>query len=144
MTQAHDPTFPQSTSGSWYPKKYVVGVIDTLREAEQAQQAFQQAGYTAEELRLMESAEVVQTHKEMEDRKNTLQHFLSSFQGNTDETGAQIYLFEAKQGHHILYVRASSDPEVDAIAALMQQYHAHTIKYFGQWSVADIPPRTLS
>lgn len=141
MTQAQDPKFPQSTSGSLYPKNYVVGVIDDLSEAQQAIQAFQNAGYSAEEARLMESDEALHKVEELDQEKNVFQRFFSSFQGRTDETGVEIYRLEASKGHHILNVRADSDDQVDKIAALMQRYHGHTVKFFGPWSVADIPPR---
>ncbi len=143
MTQAHDPKFPQSASGALYPKNYVVGIIDDLQEARQATQAFQQAGYDADEIRLMESGEVLQTAQKVEDEKNPLQRFLSSFQNTTDETGAYIYQLAARQGKHILHVRADSHEDVDKISALMQRYHAHTIKFFGPWSVADVPPQSV-
>lgn len=143
MTQAQDSQFPQSPSGSWYPKGYVVGVIDGLQEAQEARQAFRKAGYTAEEIRLMESKETLQKAQELEEDKNPLQRLLSSFQDTTDETGAHIYQLEAQKGNHILYVRADREEEVDKIAALMQCYHAHAVKYFGSWSVADIPPRDM-
>lgn len=144
MAQAHDPRFPQSWSGSLYPKNYVVGVIDNLQEARRAQEAFREAGYHAEEIRLMESQEITQKAEELEETKNPLQRFLSSFQETTDETGAHVYQVEAQKGRHILYVRADSDDEVEKIAALMQQYHAHAVKYFGPWSVADVPPQNTS
>lgn len=141
MAQTHDSQFPRSKTGSWYPTDYVVGVIDDLQEAREARQAFQKEGYTAEEVRLMKSNEVVQRTQQFEKDKNPLQRFLSSFQETTDETGAHIYQLEAHKGRHVLYVRAQREEEVDPIAALMQRYHAHTVKYFGPWSVADIPQR---
>jgi hypothetical protein len=144
MTQAHDPKFPQSTSGSWYPKNYVVGVIDDFQEAQQAQKAFQAAGHPAEELRLMSSEEATHKVEKLEEEKNPFQRFFSFFQGVTDETGAHVYEREARQGNHILYVRAENEEESKSIAALMQRYHAHTVKYFGPWAVADLPPQSTT
>lgn len=144
MTQAQDPKFPQSADGSLYPKNYVVGVIDDLSEAKQAIEAFKEAGYSAEEIRLMKSEEAQQKPAELDRDKNVFQRFFSSFQGKTDETGIDVYQQEASKGKHILHVRADSDDEVDKITALMQRYHGHAIKFFGQWSVADMPPRDTS
>jgi len=141
MTQAHDSTFPQSASGSWYPKDYVVGVLNDLQEAQRAQQALEEAGYTAENIRLMESTEAVQKNRDLEKEQNPLQRFFSSFQDKTDETGAHVYLVEAQKGHHILYVHADTQEDVEKIAALMRRYHGHTMKFFSSWSVADIPPQ---
>lgn len=139
--QAHDERFPQSPGGSLYPTHYVVGVIDDLREAEQAEQAFKDAGYDAGGIRLFEGQEAVEKAQKLEEQKNWLQQFLSSFQDTTDETGVSIYRKEAHRGHNILNVRADSRQEVESIRDLMTQFHAHALKYFGPWSVEDLPPR---
>lgn len=143
MTQAHDPKFPQSSSGAFYPKNYVVGIIDDREQARQARQAFKDAGYEANEIRLMESQEAQQKVQQLDEEKNWLQRILSSFQDTSDETGADVYQRAAQQGKQVLYVRAHSQDEVDKISALMQRYHAHTVKFFGSWSVADIPPGSV-
>ena len=144
MTQANDPNFPRTSSGTWYPKDYVAGVIDDLQEAQKAHEAFKNAGYQSEEVRLMESSEAAQQVEEHEQEKSPLQHFLSSFQSTTDETGAFVYQQEARKGNHILYVHANSKDDAEGIASLMQQYHAHAVKFFGRWSVADMHPRDPS
>lgn len=143
MTQAHDPKFPQSPTGALYPKNYVVGVIDNLQQAQAACQAFKDAGYHADEIRLMEGHEAVQKIEQLEEEKNWLQRLLSSFQDTSDETGARIYENAARLGKQILHVHANSAEDVDKISALMERYHAHTIKFFGTWSVADIPPDSI-
>lgn len=143
MTQAHDPKFPQSSSGAFYPKNYVVGIIDDIQEARLAKQAFKDAGYNIDEIRLMESQEAQQKMHQLDEEKNWLQRIFSSLQGNTDETGAHIYRLAAQQGKQILHVRADSQDEVNRISALMQRYHAHAVKFFGSWSVADVPPQSI-
>jgi hypothetical protein len=148
MTQAHHPKFPQTAVGSLYPTNYVVGVIDDLEEGRRAVQAFAEAGYDSSTVRLMDAQEALDKHRELEHRKNRFQRFFSGLQDATDETGAYVYRFEAREGHHILYVRACSSQlrvcstsEVDQIRELMEQFHAHTIKFFSFWWVEDIPPR---
>ena len=143
MAQAYSPKFPQTVSGSLYPRNYVVAVIDDMWEAEQAAQAFLDAGYSVRDIRLMRSSEALERIEELEHGRNWLQRFLSSFQGTTDETGAQVYKFEAEKGHHILHIHAISPQEVEQIRDILEVYHAHTIKYFGTWSVEDLPPRHI-
>lgn len=140
--QAHDEKFPQSASGALYPTHYVVGVIDDLREAEHAEQAFKDAGYDPCGIRLFEGGKAVEKAQELEIQKNWLQQILSSFQDTTDETGVSIYQKEARQGHNILNVRADSRQDVEHIRDLMARFHAHAMKYFGPWSVEDLPPRS--
>lgn len=148
MTHAYHPQFPHNPIGSLYPINYVVGVIDDLQEAQKAAQAFNNAGYDASTTRLMESQEAIAKLQELEGRKNRFQRFFSSFQATTDETGADIYRFEARQGHHILFVRACASTiracslgEIQQISTLMERFHAHAIKFFGFWAVEDLPPQ---
>lgn len=143
MTQADNPKFPQSLSGALYPTNYIVGVIDDLEEAQLASQALRDAGYSINAARLMESHEALEKIQELQIKKNRFQRFFSSFQTATDETGADVYHFEAMQGHHLLYVHAHTQSEIERVRDLMEQYHAHTIKFFGLWSVEDIPPRNI-
>jgi len=146
MTQAYHPKFPQKTSGSSYPTNYIVCVFDDLEDARQALQAFREAGYEEDTVRLMDSQEAIAKMQELEQNKNAFQRFFSSFQGATDETGAEIYAFEAREGNHILYVRACatsirtcSTNEIGQIRAILAAHHARTVKFFGTWAVEDIP-----
>lgn len=141
MTQAYHPKFPQTISGAIYPVNYVVAVIDDLWEAQQAAQAFIESGYDVSNIRLMDSHEALEKIHELEAGRNWLQRFFSSFQGTTDETGAAVYKSEAQKGYHILHVHATTSQEVERIRDILEVYHAHTIKYFGPWSVEDLPPR---
>lgn len=146
MTQAYNPKFPQTPSGSLYPTNYIVCVFDKLEDGQQALQAFHDAGYEEDTVRLMGADETVAKVSELEKRKNPFQRFFSSFQGATDETGAEIYLLEAKEGHHILYVRACATSmrtcntdEISGIRAILKDHHARIVKFFGTWAVEDIP-----
>jgi hypothetical protein len=139
--QAHDPNFPQTFSGALYPLNYVVAVIDDLWEAQMAAQAFLDAGYDMSGIRLMDSNEALQKMEDLEAKRNWFQRFLASFQGVTDETGVGIYKVEAQRNHQILHIHAATDEEVEKIRDILDVYHAHTIKFFGPWSVEDIPPK---
>lgn len=147
MVQAYRPNFPQKVTGSLYPTNYVVCVIDDLGKARQAEQAFKDAGYDANTVRLMNSEEALEKIQELEQRKNRFQRFFSSFQDATDDTGTDIFRFEAKLGHHLLYVRACaysvrtcSTHEIEQIRDIMAAFNAHAIKFFGFWWVEDVPP----
>jgi hypothetical protein len=147
MTQAYHPKFPQTMTGSLYPLNYVVCVFDDLTEGRQAQEAFRAAGYDSNTVRLMESQEALNKLKELEQQKNVFQRFLSSFQDATDDTGADIFTFEVKQGHHLLFVRACgaslracAPEEIAQIRTILGRFHARTIKFFSPWWVEDVAP----
>ncbi|HLI69434.1 MAG TPA: hypothetical protein VKV19_06705 [Ktedonobacteraceae bacterium] len=150
MTQAYYPKYPQAMIGSLYPTNYIVCVINDLQEAMQAVEAFQAAGFDASTVRLMKASELLEKIQELEQRKSAFQRFFSSFQDINNETGMEVYQLEAKQGHHILYIRTcapsvctSPSREIGRIREILGRYRAHTIKFFGTWSVEDIPPLHL-
>jgi hypothetical protein len=147
MTQAYHPKFPQTVTGSIYPVNYVVSVIDDLNQATKALQAFKEAGYDANTVRLMTSQEALEKIQELEQQKNFFQRFVSSFQDATDDTGIDIFRFEAREGHHILFVRACgaslracAPQEIQQIRDILGRYNARTIKFFSPWWVEDVPP----
>lgn len=147
MAQAYNPKFPQTMVGSLYPTNYIVCVIDDLQEAMQAVEAFQTAGFDTSTIHLMKASETLEKIQELGQRKRAFQRLFSSFQDANDETGTEVYHLAAKEGHHILYIRAcapsvrtSSIREIGLIREILGRYQAHTIKFFGTWSVEDIPP----
>lgn len=147
MTQAYHPKFPQTVTGSMYPVNYVVCVIDDLDQAQQALQAFKDAGYDANTVRLMTSQQALDKIQELEHQKNVFQRFISSFQDATDDTGIDIFRFEARQGNNILFVRACgaslracAPEEIRQIRDILGRYHARTIKFFSPWWVEDVLP----
>jgi hypothetical protein len=126
---AHDSNFPERPSGVIYPKNYVVGVIDDPQEAERAVQALQEAGFTHQDIRLFHNEEVIAHVQEAKKRRNRLQRLVAAFQQGTDEgDDIQVYVEEARLGHHILNVHAANDAQVERVRDIITTYHAHTIK----------------
>lgn len=139
---AHDSNFPQRPSGAIYPKNYVVGVINDPQEAERSVQALQEAGFAHQDIRLFHIEELIEHVQEAEKRRNPLQRLVATFQQGTDEgDDTQVYLEEARLGHHILNVHAANKAQVERVREIITTYHAHTIKYFGTWTIADLPPK---
>ena len=129
---AHDSNFPQRPSGAIYPKHYVVGVINDPQEA----------GFAHHDIRLFHNEELIEHVQQAEKRRNPLQRLVATFQQGTDEgDDTQVYVEEARLGHHILNVYASNEAQVERVRDIITTYHAHTIKYFGTWTIADLHPK---
>jgi hypothetical protein len=123
-----------------YPLHRVVGVIDTLQEAEQAVRALQDAGYQAQDVHLIPSQEFIAGVREWEHRKSPLAQTVEIFLASDDDGFPRdTYLHEAEQGHVILSVRLSTSEQVNQVRDILVNYHAHHIKSFGRWAIADLP-----
>ena len=138
MTQGAD--FQHTGQVTAYPIHRVVGVIDSLQEAQQAVQALQEAGFSAEDIHLIQSQDFIAGVREWKQRKNPLSQVVEIFLASYDEGfPGETYLHEAEQGHAILSVRLTSSEQVNQVGDILVNYHAHQIKYFGRWAIADLP-----
>ena len=138
MTQGAD--FQHTGPRLPYPLHRVVGVIDTLQEAEQAVQALQAAGYRTQDIRLIQSQEFIAGVREWKRQKSPLARTVAIFLASDDEGfPGDLYLSEAEQGHAILGVRLSTSEQVNHVRDILVNYHAHLIKYFGRGAIEDLP-----
>ncbi len=142
MTQGAD--FQHAGPVTSYPIHRVVCVIDSLQEAKQAVHALQDAGFSAEDIHLIRSQDFIGGVREWKQRKNPLSQVVEIFLASYDEGfPGETYLHEAEQGHAILSVRLPSSEQVNQVRDILVNSHAHQIKYFGRWAIADLPADDL-
>jgi hypothetical protein len=135
-----DAGFQQNPPTSSFPKDHLIGVIDNLQEAQQAAQALQGAGFEAKDIRLYSSQDFPEAMQQKQQQKNPLSQavhdfFISSDQGGPDD----IYVAEARLGHHILAVYIQKPEQVDPARTILTDHHAHLIKYIGDLTTTDFP-----
>src|SRR5436309_254866 len=91
-----DRTFQQVGSTLSFPGKHVVGVLDSLQEAEQAVQALVGAGYPVEDVALIRSQDFAAALQELRRNGVRFSRMGHQLQGTTDE-GSLRELLEASQ-----------------------------------------------
>ena len=121
-------TFPAAP----FPRKYIHSVFDDLQDAMQAVQALRAAGYDARDIHLMASWD----YMEAVERRQAPMNFLSSI----DEDFVNVYLHQARRGHHILVVHLSRYEQILEVRTLLASHHAHLVKYVSTWTFADLLP----
>ncbi len=133
-------TFPVAP----FPRKYVHSVIDNLSQAEQALQALQDAGYHAQDIRLLASREYLAALEHRLRQQSRLSDWLFRFFTSTDDGfPGDVYLHEAQRGHFILAVHLMCSVQMEQVRDLLVPYRAHHIKYIGTWTVTDLPSSFL-
>ena len=127
-------TFPAAP----FPCKYVHSVVDTLQDAAQAVLALQAAGCDTRDIHLMASWDFVAAVEGGYQQQGRLsQTFLQIF-SLIDEGFEEVYLHEARRGHHILVVRPSRHEQIIQVRDLLASHHAHLVKYVDSWTVANL------
>ena len=135
MTQDNKNAFPTSS----FPKDHVVAIIDTIEEANQAVQALQQAGYSADAIHLYPSQDFINSFENTQQQTSGFAKMLHTIQGSSDEGFAgNMYLDEAHRGNNVLAVYEPKEDQTQRISDVLKKYHAHLIKYFGTWAVTDL------
>ncbi|HYK84671.1 MAG TPA: hypothetical protein VEV19_04850 [Ktedonobacteraceae bacterium] len=112
-----------------FPRKYVHSAFDDLQDAVRANLALLEAGYDSKNIHILASKDYVEA---MERRQTLLSFLLSS--------DLDVYLQEARQGHHILVVRLSRYEQMEQIRKLLAPQGAHLMKYVDTWSVTELLP----
>ncbi len=143
MAQDRDPNFPINPAGNVHPKDYVVAVFNDQNDAEKAVQALRDAGFGANDIRLLSGQELTERFHEVETvekKRNPLSRLAGAFvQGAEEEGDTAAYLEEARRGHTILNVYAGKPEQVKRISELLSKHHAHKIKYYGTWTITNFP-----
>jgi hypothetical protein len=112
-----------------FPRKYVHSVFEGWEDAVQAYRILLEAGYDGKDIHILVSGEYV----EAMERRQTLISFLLS-------NDLDVYLQEARRGHHILAVRLSRYEQMKQVRDLLAPHHAHLMKYVDTWTVTDLLP----
>ena len=136
-----DRTFQQVGSTLSFPGKHVVGVLDSLQEAEQAVQALVDAGYHVEDMALIPSQDFPSALQEHVRKEGRFWHIMHQLQVTTDE-GSLGELLEASAppGSAIISLYVPQGEHLDEVSALLFNHGARLVKYVGTWSVVDLFP----
>ena len=136
-----DRTFQQVGSTLSFPGKHVVGVLDSLQEAEQAIQALVDAGYHVEDMALIPSQDFPSALQEHVRKEGRFWHIMHQLQVTTDE-GSLGELLEASAppGSAIISLYVPQGEHLDEVSALLFNHGARLVKYVGTWSVEDLFP----
>jgi hypothetical protein len=139
MSNPQETPFPPAAHRIGESASWVVGVIDTPEEAERAEQAARATGYREDDLVVLHGADAVNVQQAKEQQLNPISKVFAWLARATTDPGTaeQEYTEEAKQGHSIVSIRAEEPDEVDRAVRLLDTYHAHRVKHFGQWVLTD-------
>ncbi len=136
-----DMTFQHVSSALPVPGKHVVGVFDSLQEAEQAVQALGDAGYHMEDMALIPSQDVPSAFRERLRKEGLFWRIMHHLQVTTDE-GSLRELLEAsaRQGSAIISLYVPQREHIGEVSALLFNHGARLVEYVGNWSVEDLFP----
>ncbi len=132
-----DRTFQQVGSTLSFPGKHVVGVLDSLQEAEQAVDA----GYHVEDMALIPSQDFPSALQERVRKEGRFWHIMHQLQVTTDEGSlGELLEASARPGSAIISLYVPQGEHLDEVSALLFNHGASLVRYVGTWSVEDLFP----
>jgi hypothetical protein len=137
-----DNPFSPSITGTIYPTDYMTGIIYDLEDAEKAVEALEQAGFDAKQIVLFTSQQALEKLQESQKQQSLLRKIMGVIASVASDTAGEYYLLyekAAREGQHILNIYAPTPELQNHAHTILKAHHGHTIKFFGQWTVKDLP-----
>ncbi|HEU5349054.1 MAG TPA: hypothetical protein VFU63_10635 [Ktedonobacterales bacterium] len=118
---------------------YVIAVLDTPEQAQQAQEALKEQGFAAADIVL--SAPLQPRTPESEREQGTLADPPIRSESLLTEEGydQEIYATERARGHIVIQVQTPKAKDVDIAHKILTAHGAHTIKRVGTWTRENLP-----
>jgi hypothetical protein len=126
--------------GAWYPRDYIVGVIDDIDEAERAAEELRRVGFPEADVRLFPSEEVVEGLRMIDAQRNLFQRVGAAIQREVTEEGAanKEYDEEARAGRQILTALAVEPEEIERARKVFVAHGARRIMHYKKWTITDL------
>lgn len=135
MTEAVNPL--ATALGTYYPKHYVVAVVDDPAGATRAMAALREAGFTDATAEICPGAEFLKNYREFVEGRGLLQRLEGLFPSE-ERAAVEEYLAEAERGASFVTVHAPERGERDRAANLLKTNGGHAMRYYGDNTITDL------
>lgn len=142
MSKSDDRMFPAAADNVHQSSNWLVGVIDDPQQAQQAEVALLQAGFSEDSTLLLHGHETLKRLRAKDEQRGPLGWAMKALSALTSDTREfeDNYAAEARAGHAILSLRVSDEEDMERARQLMAAHGAHYIKHYGTWVVTDLTP----
>ncbi|MDQ3699466.1 MAG: hypothetical protein M3442_00925 [Chloroflexota bacterium] len=123
--------------GTYYPKGYVVAVVDSAEMAEQAASELRSGGFTEGDVRTYSGQTVVENHEQFLRQRNVLQRIGSAFASDEKEA-VDEYIEEARRGRHFITVHAPEEEHMERARQVLAPKGAYKMRHYGPSVMTDL------
>jgi hypothetical protein len=123
--------------GFYYPRHYVVAVIDDPAKAIQALAALREAGFDDAAAELCPGPDFLTNYRGFVDGQNLFQRASRLFPVE-EEDAVKEYLAEAERGASFVTVYTPKHDERDRARDLLKQHGGHAMRHYGERTITDL------
>lgn len=133
-----EPQNPLATAlGFYYPKHYVVAVVEDPSRAAQALAALKEAGFDDAVAELCPGPDFVKNYRDFRVGQTLLQRASRLFPAE-EETAVQEYLAAAEGGASFVTVLTPEREARDRAHDLLKQHGGRAMRYYGDRTITDL------
>ncbi|HEX8982978.1 MAG TPA: hypothetical protein VF792_09430 [Ktedonobacterales bacterium] len=139
--EERDPLFPPATGDVSQSADWIVGVIDNLSVAQQAERALLDAGFADTDVVLLSGPEAIHRLQVKEEQRGPLGWVRKAFASVTTDADyfESAYEEHANAGHAIINIHSDDPNWISRATAILKRYDAHNVKHYGPWVITDLP-----
>jgi hypothetical protein len=131
--------------GVWYPKHYVVGIIEDRSSADRAadalRSAWREAGESEDAVRLFHAEDAREAIRRTEGSYGPAKRVIAALSrgvGSEEAVADQDYQAAVSQGHNVLAVLATAPEAVERARAVLADFKIQHLRYYGPLAVTDL------
>ena len=131
--------------GVWYPKHYVVGIIEDRSSADGAadalRTAWRDAGAPEDAVRLFHAEDAREAIRRTEGSYGPAKRAMAALSrgvGSEEGVADQDYQAAVNQGHNVLAVLAPTPEAVERARAVLADFKVQHLRYYGPLAVTDL------
>jgi hypothetical protein len=135
VTEAKNPL--STALGTYYPKHYVVAVIDDPAGAAGALADLRAAGFAEAVAEICPGPTFIANWRDFAANRTFLQRAADLFPAE-EQAAVEEYLAEAERGASFVTVHAPGQAERDRARAILHDRGGHAMRYYGDRTITDL------
>jgi hypothetical protein len=131
--------------GVWYPKHYVVGIIEDRSDADRAadalRAAWRDAGAPEDAVRLFHAEDAREAIRQTEGSYGVAKRAMAALSrdlGSEEGVADQEYQAAVNQGQNVLAVLCPTPNTVERATAVLADFKVQHLRYYGALAVTDL------
>ena len=135
MTEAKNPL--ATALGTYYPRDYVVAVVDDPARASRALAALKEAGFGDAAAELCPGPEYLKNYRDFVQGRNLFQRLENLFPSE-EQAAVEEYVAEAERGASFVTVHAPERAARERAGAILKEHGGHAMRFYGNNAITDL------
>ena len=135
MTETKNPL--ATALGTYYPRHYVVAVVDDPAAATRALAALKGAGFDDAAAEICPGPNFLKNYRDFVEGRNLFERLVGGFPSD-ERDAVEEYVAEAERGASFVTVHATERARREEAIALLKEHGGHAMRYYGDNTITEL------